>query len=143
MDSRPNYLMSILFGLLCGSIGSIIWIAVAYWMELEVSYIAMLIGAFVGWGVVTGSKGSKGLPLQVISALITIFAIYIAKYITLMLFVKAIFIETGYDNFEWVPLFDSDVISTVFDISSPMSIAIFIIGVAVAFMVPSAKSRNE
>ncbi len=129
---NPNYVLAFLLGLVFASLGSAVWIAIGYATNYEIGYIAILIGILAGKGVVIGSGNKKGSGLQIMSLIIALFAILVAKYVTLMLYWNEA-LET--QRFLWASPFNFDLITASF---SPISIVILVFGVLAAYNLPKA-----
>jgi hypothetical protein len=67
-----------------GLIGTVIWAAVSYFLNVEVGYIAWAIGGLVGFGSAIGTKGGSSTS-AIIAVIITIVAICAGKYIAVYL----------------------------------------------------------
>ncbi|MFV0342056.1 MAG: hypothetical protein ACK5JH_04080 [Anaerocolumna sp.] len=110
MEKKANYILAVILGLIAGAIGIVIWGAVVEFTGYEHSYISMIIGAIVGSAVMYGSGKVGGIFLQILSVVITLVSIMIAK----------------------------SMVGTIEDMSI-ISIFIIVAGVYVAFRIPKAQ----
>lgn len=67
--------------LLGALVGAILWLIVLRFANMEVGYIALLIGALAGLGARFGSGGIGGLPLQALGAAMGVLGVFVAKYL--------------------------------------------------------------
>ncbi len=74
-----NIVRAITWGVLAAAVGSAVWYFVAIWTGLEIGYLAIGLGLWIGLAVHFGSGKKKGRRLQIISLILTFLAIIIAK----------------------------------------------------------------
>ncbi|UCD24018.1 MAG: hypothetical protein JSW51_13465 [Gemmatimonadota bacterium] len=72
-------------GVVAGSIGALLWAAIAYFTGYEVGWVAWGVGGLVGFGVVLGSGGHKSQAIGVLAVVVTVLALVAAKYTTVQL----------------------------------------------------------
>jgi hypothetical protein len=139
---HPNILGAIIVGLLAGIVSGAIWCGIAYFTGYTVGYVAIGVGFLIAQGVMLGAGRKRGFALQLISAVLTLFTIISATYMTYMLSIND-YIRTSkeyaayYHHFIWLSPFDSDIISYMI---SPMGLLIWGIGIAAAFRIPASKN---
>jgi len=71
VEQRGNFVLALLAGLLAAAIGAGIWMAVEVAVGLKVGYVALAIGALVGFSIRLGGHGSSPL-FGVIGAVLTL-----------------------------------------------------------------------
>lgn len=71
---------AIIGGLLGAAAGAAIWAAIAYFTEMEVGYVALLVGALAGGGAVLFSGRRRGLLIVIIAILMSLLGIVVGKY---------------------------------------------------------------
>src|SRR5262245_39393175 len=77
---RPNFVSAAVYGLLAGVAGGGAWYLVTILTKMEIGYVAIGVGWLIGVAVVYGAGQKRGLGLQLLSAGLTLFSIYAAKY---------------------------------------------------------------
>jgi hypothetical protein len=76
--SGPGMLKAFLFGLGAAIAGSVIYYSVMKYLELEIGYVAILIGFMVGYAVRNAVSGRGGRRFQLLAASLTYFAVALA-----------------------------------------------------------------
>lgn len=76
---NPNIVGAMIWGVLAAVVGSAAWYLVAIWTGLEISYVAIALGLWLGLAVHLGSGKKKGRRLQIICLILTFLAIIMAK----------------------------------------------------------------
>jgi len=91
-------LISGLIGAVIGSlVGALVWAGISYWMNLEVGYVAILIGFLAGLGAKMGSRGLDGPALGVLAAVVAIAGVLGGKYLAVNFALQGAF---GYGDTE-------------------------------------------
>ena len=80
-----NRLGALAGGVIAGSIGALVWAAIAYFTGYEVGWVAWGVGGLVGFGVVLGNSGNRSRAAGIIAVVITVMALMAAKYTTVQL----------------------------------------------------------
>jgi len=75
-----NYIGGLIFGVIAGIAGALIWAAIAYYVNMEIGLLAWGIGAGVGFAMAMGSK-NMGLVPAVAAGIITIASLCGGKYL--------------------------------------------------------------
>ena len=83
-----SYIGAIIGGIIGAAIGGAIWAGVAIIGDVEIGFLAILVGALAGLGVNFGSGRVGGLPYQIIAVILATVGIMIGKYITVFHFVQ-------------------------------------------------------
>ena len=78
---KPNIPKAFLVGLGAAAVAGLIWYFFVTLTGWEIGIIAVLMGWLVGQGVVWGAGHKRGTPLQWISVLLTIIAIFASQYL--------------------------------------------------------------
>ncbi len=144
-------LRAALFGVGAALAGAAIYLAVAYFLNLEVGLIAILVGFMVGWAVRKGTRDRGGRRFQVLAVVLTYLAISVT-YVPQMLMSSA---DTPAppartDSAAAVGASDSAVAAGVGDSAGPVaasanadipprSIALLVVGVLVLLVIAPVK----
>jgi len=75
-------------GVIGAALGGIIWVAIAVASNYEVPFMALLVGACAGGGVLLLSFGQRGIPFRILAVLIALLGIVLSKYLTAVWFVN-------------------------------------------------------
>lgn len=78
---QPNMLMAALVGLGAATVAGLIWYFFVTLTGWQFGFISILMGWLVGRGVVWGAGRQRGRPLQWMSVLLTIVAIFFSEYL--------------------------------------------------------------
>jgi hypothetical protein len=78
--TKEDLLRALLYGAGAAIGGSVLWFAVSKITGLQVGYIAILVGAFVGRAVRRGASGKGGRSLQVLAVVLTYLSI-VSSYV--------------------------------------------------------------
>lgn len=78
---QPNIFMAFLVGLGAAALAGIIWYFFVTLTEWQFGFISILVGWLVGQGVVWGAGHKRGRPLQLISVVLTVAAIFLSEYL--------------------------------------------------------------
>ena len=85
-DIRPANLIGAIAGGLAGAaLGAAIWAGVSHFLSIEFGLVAIVVGFLTGGGVSLGAQGAKGLPFQVLAAVIALFGYLGAKILIVLL----------------------------------------------------------
>lgn len=76
---NPNVVLGVILGAVGAVLGGLVWYFVAVGAEREIGYISLGLGYLVGMGVYLGSGKKRGHKLQIISAVITLLAIFVTE----------------------------------------------------------------
>jgi hypothetical protein len=60
--------------------GAAVWVGIAVAANVEVGWIAVLVGWLAGQGVKLGANGKRGMPLQVLACILAVVGMFAAKY---------------------------------------------------------------
>ncbi len=82
-------------GLVGAGIGAAVWVAIGYFAEYEVGYIAWGIGLLAGIGVRVGAGDTDGVGPGVAAVGAAVFSILVAKYLVISLSMNAAFADVG------------------------------------------------
>lgn len=129
---NPNMVGAVGLGVLAGVVASVIWFFVEILTGYQIGYLALGAGYLIGWGVVLGSGKKKGTKLQLLSAGLTLAAVYLASYFSQIYYLNK---EVGGTNTIWISPFNPDMIGALI---SPMGLLIWGIALYIAFKVPQA-----
>ena len=131
---KTNYPRIILFGMLFGIIGSLIWFTISILTGYQIGLIAILVGWLVGLGILFGSKGVKSQKFQILSSFIALICIFLGDYLTLNHEIRKYLIDMGYEGIPYFLNFSvisKSVFSNLF--GSFFSILFWIIATIVAY----------
>jgi hypothetical protein len=132
---------ALLGGGLAAVLGGSVWELIVIFTGYEIGFVAWGIGLATGFGVVLFSKGQRGVPLQVIAVLTSIFGIVIGKYLTFFHFLqKTVEGKFGAEAASNVDIFSEKVaqlfIQNVGSMLSPYDILWVILAVITAWRIP-------
>jgi hypothetical protein len=132
---------ALLGGGLAAVLGGSVWELIVILTGYEIGFVAWGIGLAAGFGVVLFSKGQRGVPLQVIAVLTSIFGIVIGKYLTFFHFLqKTVEGKFGAEAASNVDIFSEKVaqlfIQNVGSMLSPYDILWVILAVITAWRIP-------
>lgn len=134
----PHIALGVLLGAIGAAIGGFVWYLVAVGTGTEIGYISIGLGYLVGMGVYLGSGKKRGQKLQVISALLTLIAIFVTEKFIFDYFANEYFQA----NLEQFPEMVGQVISVSFfdptflgSFTSPIGLFIYAIGIYFAFKI--------
>lgn len=133
----PNILRAILLGAVGALIGGVVWYAVAVAFELQIGYVALGLGYLVGLGVYIGAGRKRGRQLQIISVILVIIAIVVAKKFTFDYFAND-YIQhhlSEFPNFAPGQTVSISIFSSVFweTMVTPIGLLIYAFGVYIAY----------
>ena len=101
-------LNAVVLGLAAATIGGIVWGLIVDATESEFGIAAIGIGVLTGFAVVLASRGSAGVPLQVIAALTAAFGVLWGKYYAFVKVGQGVIDEQFAGSDFTLPLFSSD-----------------------------------
>lgn len=140
---NPNMLMAGVLGCIAALIAGVAWFLLTILTGYQIGYVAIGVGFIIGYAVIWGAGKKRGVPLQIMSAAITIITLIISQYIIVLCYARKYILEhkaefPGY-NGEWafVSPFHPDVLKSMF---SPMGLLIWGIGIYFAYSLPKARS---
>jgi len=131
-----NYIGALVGALVGAAIGVGIWYFVAVTFDLTIGYVAMAIGWLVGFGAMFASGKKRGMPLQILSLVITALAIFIAEY---LVFVYALNYFFDWPSFEWVPIGEFIQFAVELEVYTFVNYVIWGLGLVAAFVTPQAR----
>ena len=140
-----NYIGALVGSLIGAAIGVAIWYFVAIIFDLTVGYVAIAVGWLVGFGAMLGAGNKRGIQLQILSAVITLLAIFTAEYLVIVWAFNAAFTEIfgAAHEFVWLPV--GEVIEFVieFEIYDFINYIIWALGLFTAFVTPQPKKLGK
>lgn len=108
------YVPAILAGLVAAVAGGVAWGLIAKWTDYEIGFAAWGIGFLTAIAILTATRGSRGLPFQVIAIVLALLGIVIGKYLGFAWVLQDIAEkETG--GAVSIPVFSADTINLFFD----------------------------
>lgn len=134
---NPAIGVAILVGLGAATVSALIWYGLVVGTNYLVGWIALGVGWLVGQAVIIGSGKKRGTALQVISVLITIFAMALAEYLIVRHFVILGLKEQGYTSFKtFLPLGTTLSMIGQGIKTEPVTLFFWLIALAEAFAIP-------
>jgi len=132
-----NIPLAILFGVVGAAIGGILWYLITTITKTEVAYLAIGLGYIIGFAVHLGSGKKRGMNLQVISAVLTVIALFVSEKFIFSYFANS-YIQTHLSEFPGIeqgqmisiPVYDS---AFLHSLVSPIGLLIYAIGIYFAF----------
>jgi hypothetical protein len=92
-----NLLVAAVGGLAGALVGAAVWAGIAIATNLEVGYVAVLVGFLAGFGVKMGARTQRGLLLQCLAAGLAVVGLLAAKYMLFAYTVVKLGHEQGVD----------------------------------------------
>lgn len=145
-----EYIFAIILGIVGAIIGGAIWAGVAIVGDVEIGYLAILVGALAGGGVLLGSGQKRGLSYQLISVVIAALGILIGKYITLYHFLRLGLIEQygqqAWDEFGYSILstdYLQDFMSVLPETLEILDVLFFGIAIYTAYRIPQYRESLD
>jgi hypothetical protein len=135
-----NYFGALLVGGAAGIVGGLIWYAIVIWTETQFAYLAIAIGFLVGLGVFFGAGKKRGLPLQIMSALITLTGMALGEYMIIRHFIVEAMRAEGHRSFPLLyPLEDMFEILKAGVSADPIILLFWLFALVVAFAYPARR----
>lgn len=91
--SIRSFIPGLIGGISAAIVGGILWQLVVLTTGYEIGFMAWGLGWMTGFGVVLFSRGKKGIPLQIVAVLTSIFGIVLGKYLIFVHYLKEVLIE--------------------------------------------------
>lgn len=130
-------------GLAAAIVGGIIWGLIVDATDSELGIAAIGIGALTGFAVVAVTRGSAGVPLQVIAALTAAFGVLWGKYFAFVQVGRSVIEESFADSGITLPLFSGDTFQLFMDgfgdLFSGWDIAWIAFAIYTAWRIPQGK----
>lgn len=135
-----NFFGALLLGGAVGILGGLIWYAVVVLTHTQIGYLAVGVGFLVGVGVVYGAGRKRGLPLQLVSAGITLGAMALGEYFTVRHFIVERLREQGHRHFPLLyPLEDVIEFIQAGIRNDPLTLLFWLVALGVAFAYPARR----
>lgn len=112
-SAAGKYVPAILAGLVAAVVGGVAWGLIIKWTDYEVGFVAWGIGFLTGIAVLTATRGSRGLPFQVIAIVFALLGIAVGKYLGFVWALQNAAEEAGVAVS--IPIFSTDTINLFFD----------------------------
>lgn len=139
-----NYFGALLVGGAAGILGGLIWYAIVIATETQYAYLAVAIGFLVGLGVVFGAGKKRGLPLQIMSAAITLGAMALGEYFIVRHYIVEAMRAEGHRSFPLLyPLEDVIEILEAGIRSDPITLVFWLAALVVAFAYPARRKLTR
>lgn len=111
-----SFLPAMVGGGLAAVIGGVLWGLIVIATGYVIGFMAWGIGLLSGFAVVLFSKGRRGVPLQIIAILSSVFGIAVGKYVTFFHFFKeAVLKKYGAEVASNISIFSEEVIYIFID----------------------------
>jgi hypothetical protein len=140
-NENPNLPLAVIAGLAGALVAGIVWYLIVTISGYEIGYVAIGVGWLIGWAVHLGSGRRRGVPLQLLSAAITLCTLVVASYFTFLHFVRKAMLEEkveGYaGEFFLISPFEPTFLQ---NLVSPIGLLIWAIALYVAFSVTKPRS---
>lgn len=95
-DERPklrDVIKGAVGGVLAAVLGGSIWAALATLADMEVAFVAWIIGALCGFAVLQMANGTRGKSVQWVAVACSLFAVLLGKYGTFFFSLRQLFVE--------------------------------------------------
>lgn len=113
-SAAGTYVPAILAGLVAAIGGGIAWGLIVRWTDYEVGFAAWGIGFLTALAILTATRGSRGLPFQVIAIVLALLGIVIGKYLGFAWVLQDV-AEKATGGAVSISIFSSDTINLFFD----------------------------
>ena len=135
--SWNNFPLALLGGIGGAAAGAGVWAAIGVATNMEVGYVAVLVGFLTGFGVKLGAGKSRGQGLQLLAALLAVGGLVLAKYFIFAWMVSQASAGQGspiawYDP-RLIPLFPRMITALM----SPFDLLWLFIAISAAYRVPT------
>lgn len=128
--NTENLLFGIIAGVIAAVIGAIIWACISAWTEYQIGWMAIGVGALVGFAVRFLGKGSS-LKFGIIGAILSLFGCLMGNLLAVCIAASK---EWNISLFEILSLLDFPTIIDIFtETFSPIDIVFYIIAVVAGF----------
>ncbi|MEM7283661.1 MAG: hypothetical protein AAF438_18755 [Pseudomonadota bacterium] len=130
-------------GLLVAVLGGALWAALTTLSDMEVTFVAWILGAACGYTVLKTSGGRRGVSIQVAAALCCVFGVLLAKYGAFFYSLKELFVtELGAASVVDMTMFSWAIIGIFFEtlpaMVNPWMILWVSLSVATAWLIPKS-----
>lgn len=140
-ESRnPNLFGAMALGLIGGLVAGVVWYLIVVVTGYEVGYVGIGVGYLIGLAVHIGSGRRRGVPLQMLSAGITLMALLVANYFTFLHSLQKYLIEQKTEGYGGEFFFISPIHPAFLqNLVSPIGLLIWAVSLYVAFSVPKPR----
>lgn len=133
----PAWGTAVLGGLGGAFVGALLWAAIALVTDLEVGYVAVLVGLLAGLGVRIGARRAPSQALQVLAAGMALVGLVVAKYLIIAWIASR---ELGLSPFD--PIIASMFVEVFGELLSPFDLLWVFLAVGAAYRVPAAATAE-
>ncbi len=145
-DERAGFsdvVQGALGGMLVAVLGGSLWAALTTITDLEVTFVAWLLGLACGYGVLKCAGGRRGIAMQVAAAGCFLFGLLLAKYGSFFYSLKNLFIEElGAASVLDMTMFSTAILDIFFEtlpaMINPWTILWVSISLATAWLIPKS-----
>lgn len=127
-------------GLIGALIGAVVWLTIGVVTNLEVGYVAVLVGFLAGVGVKMGAGLQRGQPLQALAAGLAVVGLLAAKY---MIFVWMV-VKLGHEHGQDISYFEPRLLSlfpqALGEMVGAFDVLFLFLALAAAYRVPKASA---
>lgn len=140
-----NYIGALAGALIGAAIGVAIWYFVAVTFDLTIGFVAIGVGWLVGFGAMFGAGKKRGIQLQIMSAVITLLAIFTAEYLVVVWDFNSAFTELfgAAHEFVWLPVGEVMEFVIEMEVYDFIHYIIWALGLFTAFSTPQPKKINS
>jgi Ca2+/H+ antiporter len=132
-----------LLGMGAAFIAGILWFAISVVTGYQIGYVAIGVGFLIGYAVLFGSGKKRGMPLQIMSAAMTLVTLFASQYFITLFYIRKYLLENkaqfpDYTG-QWflVNPFSPDIIASMI---SPIGLLIWAVGIYFAYSLPKSRS---
>jgi hypothetical protein len=130
--SSPSWALAVIGGLVGSVIGAVVWAAIALIGNVEIGYVAILVGFLAGLGVKIGAGGARSRQLQILAVVLAVAGLFFAKYAMV-----AGVVAREADISPFSPLIASIFTEALGEMLSPFDILWLIFAIGAAWKVPA------
>jgi hypothetical protein len=132
-----HYPIALVAGLAGALVGAGVWAGIGIAMNVEVGYVAVLVGFLAGLGVKLGARNKRGAGLQAMAAGLAVVGLVAAKYIVVAHALVGLAAENGVA----LSYLDSSIVRSfpkiLPDMLSPFDILWLILAIGAAYRIPA------
>jgi hypothetical protein len=132
---NPNIPVALLLGLAGAAAGAVVWYLIVRLTGWQIGFAALLIGWLTGKAVVFGAGRKRGVPLQIISIVLTLIAMLASEYSIINYFLN----EGGYLGNLPLGLFFKVYGSYIFSLQGILTILFYALAIWQAAAIPAPR----
>ena len=137
---NPNMFCAILLGLIAAVVSGVVWYFVVTLSNTQYAILTILMGWFIGKAVCKGSGNKKGMRLQLLAAIFTVFALFFSEiFIALQYIAQDPELNTSVSNLFIGAVLSGEIFNIILPVIKnvgPVGLLIWGLGVFWAYSIP-------